>query len=248
MFRAVCRRWRHTLDTHRFLQQASVRISCAELGEAWASDVIRLVGTILIFGVQQDTGGHEHDDYSVVCDDFQARKLHLQGSWHNMACLKPLIENVEELEIEFYQTNSFGTFNTVILDIIANRSIPLRVLRIENMKTRFCIMEITADPEIFSRAICNVEEVSIDCILTRELQKTIFEEIAINHKVSLRALSIFWIEEDTDVEVFASAVLKLKYVDLKLISTFLFNKIFCSENLTSGLPTLNVEDILPELI
>ena len=109
-------------------------------------------------------------------------------------------------------------------------------------------MEMTADPEIFSRAVCNVEEVLIDCLLSRKLQKKIFEEIANSHKVSLKALSIFWIEEDTDVEVFASAVLKLGYVDLKLISTFLFNKIFCSENLISGLPSLKVEDILPELI
>ena len=248
MCRAVCRRWRHTLDTHRFLQQASLRVSSAQLGEVWRSDVIRLVGTILICGGEQDTGGQEHDDHSVVCEDFQARKLHLQGSWHNVAYLKPLIAKIEELEIEFDQTNTFGTFNTIILDIIANRKIPLRVLRIENMKTRFCIMEMTADPEIFSRAVCNVEEVLIDCLLSRKLQKTIFEEIANSHKVSLRALSIFWIEEDTDVEVFASAVLKLGYVDLKLISTFLFNKIFCSENLISGLPSLKVEDILPELI
>ena len=160
----------------------------------------------------------------------------------------PLIASIEELEIEFDQTNSFGTFSSVILDIIASRSRPLKVLRIENMKTRFCIMEMTADPEIFSRAMCNVEEVAIDCILTRELQKGIFEEIANSHNVSLRALSIYWIEEDTDVEVFERAVSKLRYVDLKLISTFLFNKIFCSENLTSGLPSLKVEDILPELI
>ena len=247
MCRAVCRRWRHTLDTHRFLQQASLRVSSAQLGEVWRSDVIRLVGTILICGgQQQDTAGHDH---SVDCDHFQARKLHLQGSWHNMAaCLRPLIASVEELEIEFDQTNSFGTFSSVILDIIANRSRPLKILRIENMKTRFCIMEMTADPEIFSRAMCNVEEVAIDCILTRELQKRIFEEIANSHNVSLRALSIYWIEEDTDVEVFERAVTKLRYVDLKLISTFLFNKIFCSENLMSGLPSLKVEDILPELI
>ena len=245
MCRAVCRRWRHTLDTHRFLQQASVRVTTAQLGEVWRSDVIRLVGTILISGGQQDTGGQDH---SVICEDFQARKLHLQGSWQNMAYLRPLIASIEELEIEFDQTNSFGTFSSVILDIIANRSRPLKVLRIENMKTRFCIMEMAADPEIFSRAMCNVEEVAIDCILTRELQKRIFEEIANSHNVSLRALSIYWIEEDTDVEVFERAVSKLRYVDLKLISTFLFNKIFCSENLLSGLPSLKVEDILPELI
>ena len=53
MCRAVCRRWRHTLDTHRFLQQASVRVTSAQLGEVWGSDVIRLVGTILILGGQQ---------------------------------------------------------------------------------------------------------------------------------------------------------------------------------------------------
>ena len=241
----MCRRWLHTLDSHRFLQQASVRVSTAQLGEVWRSDVIRLVGTILITGGEKATAGQDH---SVDCDHFQARKLHLQGSWHNIACFRPLIASIEELEIEFDQTNSFGTFSSVILDIIASRSRPLKVLRIENMKTRFCIMEMTADPEIFSRAMCNVEEVAIDCILTRELQKRIFEEIANSHNVSLRALSIYWIEEDTDVEVFERAVSKLRYVDLKLISTFLFNKIFCSENLTSGLPSLKVEDILPELI
>ena len=190
MFRLVCGRWRHTLDTHRLLQQASLRVSSAQLGEVWRSDVIRLVGTILITGgeQEQDTGGLDH---SVICEDFQARKLHLQGSWHNMACLRPLIASVEELEIEFDQSNSFGTFSSVILDIIASRSRPLKVLRIENMKTRFCIMEMTADPEIFSRAMCNVEEVTIDCILTRELQKGIFEEIANSQNVSLRALSIY---------------------------------------------------------
>ena len=100
--RLVCRRWRHTLDTHRFLQQASVRVSSAQLGEVWRSDVIRLVGTILICGGKKDTGGLDH---SVVGGDFQARKLHLQGSWHNIACLRPLIASVEELEIEFDQTN-----------------------------------------------------------------------------------------------------------------------------------------------
>ena len=60
MGRAVCRRWRHTLDTHRFLQQASLRVSSAQLGEVWRSDVIRLVGTILICrGQQQD----QEEDY-----------------------------------------------------------------------------------------------------------------------------------------------------------------------------------------
>ena len=247
-----------------FLQPASVKIqSEAEWEERLASDVIRLVGTIEISGarmirwsdsqtVRADFFRNREVAEDNMCgSDFQAKKLHLKGNFLNISSLKSLISSIEELEIEFCASQPVGKFSSDILDIIAKRDKPMKRLRIEkleNMRNRLCLMEMSANPDIFSNAICNVEDVSIDCMVTRELQNDIFKKIAYSENVSVKSLSIYWIEEDTDVEVFEKAVSKLRYVDLKLVSTFLFNKIFCSENLIAALPYLRVQDILPELM
>ena len=143
----------------------------------------------------------------------------------------------------------FTSLVPAVLELVASRHRPLRLLRIENMEARYRVQLGGEHEDTLGRAVCNAEDVSITCMLTRDQQRRVFDSIANAETVALKKLRKFWVDDtdtESDFELMFKAVTKLSQVDVELVSENLYDKIEDLGLLTSK--SLNIRDVLPELV